>query len=413
MLFGASSTQGRDVKMCALNLMSGVQSLRHITARASSARVLDLVSLALDEADNPDHRERPLFSHPVLNRTIIVKHHTRPGDFDYRPNRRAVTTKVVFPFDPADLDLGGQFLLADAPDLAEQLSRQLHYADANLANDLAVLRLLETLPTLDPFLLAEALSAERKDVAPCYFRLSPADKEEMLGFVAEQVETLIGLCFSGAQAQALKAKRLSELLLAEGDSPELDPLREALRLEPDAFPRSVFFWKAMLFYRWRSRTLAPDLKLIRQSIASIELRRFAPQAAPFVARAADQLSAMIGDCERRIAEMFKTYDDVFQALTEQRSPEPFRQFLIDGPGMFARLGVRMGRLEQLISYWTHQFPERDTRRLSPEVVTVGLRNLVGALGLRSSGGATARPTPLAPAATDDAQTTAEPKTAVG
>ena len=399
--------------MCALNLMSGVQSLRHITARASSARVLDLVSLAHDEAQNPEHREQPLFTHPVLNRTIIVKHHTRPGDFDYRPNRRAVTTKVIFPFDPSDLDLGGQFLLADAPDLAEQLARQLDYAGANLAGDLTVLRLLETLPTLDPFLLAEALAAEHKRVAPCYFRLSPADREEMLGFVAEQVETLIELCFSGSQAQALKAKRLSELLLAEGDSPELDPLREALRLEPDAFPRSVFFWKAMLFYRWRSRVLAPDLKATRRSIASIEIKRFPPHAAPFVARASGQLDSMIMSSERRIAEMFKAYDDVFEALTEQRSPEPFRRFLIDGPALFARLGVSMGRLEQLISYWTHQFPERNTRRLSPEVVTVGLRNLVGALGLKSQGAADGRPSQGQPASPEDTPARAEPEPAVG
>jgi hypothetical protein len=384
--------------MCSLNLMSGVQSLRHITARASSARVLDLVSLAQDEAENPDHRERPLFTHPVLNRTIIVKHHPRPGDFDYRPNRRAVTTKVVFPFDPADLELGGQFLLADTPDLAEQLARQLDYAGADLANDLAVLRVLETLPTLDPFLLAEALAAERKDVAPCYFRLSPADREEMLGFVAEQVETLIQLCFSGAKAHELKAKRLSELLLAEGDSPELDPLREALRLEPEAFPRSVFFWKAMLFYRWRSRVLAPDLKATRRSIASIDIKRFPPPAALFVARASTQLESMITSSERRIAEMFKAYDDVFEALTEQRSPEPFRRFLIDGPGLFAQLGVSMGRLEQLISFWSHQFPERNTRRLSPEVVTVGLRNLVSALGLKSHGAAGASHAAAAPTA---------------
>ena len=64
--------------MRALTSVSGVQSLRSITARSSSARVLDLHSLALDAADDPDHRERPLFAHPVLNRTAsIVKHHPR------------------------------------------------------------------------------------------------------------------------------------------------------------------------------------------------------------------------------------------------------------------------------------------------------------------------------------------------
>jgi hypothetical protein len=89
----------------------------------------------------------------------------------------------------------------------------------------------------------------------------------------------------------------------------------------------------------------------------------------------------VHDCERRIAEMFRIYDEVFDALTAQRTPEPFRRFLIDGPRLFARLGERMGRLEQLTSYWSHQFPGLRTRQLRPEVIYDGLRNLLSALSL--------------------------------
>ncbi len=62
--------------MRALTNVSGVQSLRSIAARSSSARVLDLHSLAMNAEELRDYRERPMFSHPVLNRTIIVKHST-------------------------------------------------------------------------------------------------------------------------------------------------------------------------------------------------------------------------------------------------------------------------------------------------------------------------------------------------
>jgi hypothetical protein len=41
----------------------------------------------------------------------------------------------------------------------------------------------------------------------------------------------------------------------------------------------------------------------------------------------------------------------------------------------------MGRLEQLTSYWAHQFPGLRTRQLSPETVYDGLRNLLSALSL--------------------------------
>ena len=367
--------------MRALTSIAGVQSLRSITARSSSARVLDLHSLALDAAEDPDHRARPMFLHPVLNRTIIVKHHPRAGEFESGAERGAIVTKVIFPFDPTDLDLGGQFLLVDDPDLVDQLARHLDWRDIDMGRDLMMLRLIDRLPTLDPFLLHEAFVANKIDVAPCYFRLSATDKTEMRDFVARQVETLIGLCFGGITVSDAQAKRLSELILAEGDSPELAPLRMAMRMESVEFAQAMFCWKAVLYYRWRSRLLGPEIKATHRSIIGVELSRFDPDSARFARAAISQLEALVLDCERRIAEMFRIYDEVFDALTAQRTPEPFRRFLIDGPRLFARLGERMGRLEQLTSYWSHQFPGLRTRQLRPEAIYDGLRNLLSALSL--------------------------------
>jgi hypothetical protein len=366
--------------MQALPTVSGVQSLRSIGARSSSARVLDLHSLAVEQMDDEEHRHRPMFLHPVLNRTIIVKHHPRPGEFEYSPDRGAIVTKVIFPFDPNDLDLGGQFLLVDDPELPDKLIRQLDYSEVDPDRDLMVLQLLDKLPTLDPFLLNEALSANKIDVAPCYFRLSAADKAQMSDFVAAQVEKLISICF-GELATGGKSKRLSELILSADDGPELEPLRLAMRMGEDQFSQAMFVWKAVLYYRWRSRTLWPEVKATRRSIAGVETTRFDADSARFARGAILELEKLLGDCERRIAEMFKIYENVFEALTETKTPEPFRRFLMDGPRLFARLGERMGRLEQLVSFWQHQFPGGRTRHLSPEAIVDGLRNLMSALSL--------------------------------
>jgi hypothetical protein len=359
----------------------GVQSLRHITARASSARVLDLHWLAKEYALDPEHRARPLFTHPVLNRTIIVKHHPRPGEIEVGDDR-PVVTKIIFPFDPEDLDLGGQFLLTGDAELAEKLTRYLDYREeGDLERDRARLGVIDRLPTLDPFLLREALAAQGSDVAPCYFRLTADDRKEMGEFVAHQVETLIGLCFAGSVVSEAQAKRLSDLILSGGEDPELDPLREALRMAPGAFAEAMFCWKAVLYYRWRARGLGPELKATLKSIAGVQLSRFDPHAARFVRAALEQLSDHIRDCERRIAERFFAYDKVFEALTAQRTPEPFRRFLTQGPVVFADIGGSMGRLEQIISYWAYQFPGGRTRDLSPEAIFDSLRNLLEALSI--------------------------------
>ncbi|MGH6957818.1 MAG: hypothetical protein ACREEW_14225 [Caulobacteraceae bacterium] len=365
--------------MRAPSAVAGVDSLRSIAARSSSARVLDLVSIEKDAAANPAHRARPLFSHPVLNRTIVVKHHPAPGEVEFGQTSGPIVTKVIFAFDPGDLDLGGQFIVVGDPDLAGQLARHLDYRAADMGRDLAILRLIDRLPTLDPFLLREALLAKKIDAAPCYFRLSPTDRSQMREFVAHQVETLIDVCFAGALVSPEQAKRLSDLILASGDSPELAPLRRALRMETEQFAQAMFCWKAVLYYRWRSRTLAPQIAATRRAIESIDVSRFDIDTARYVSAAIDRLTDLMHDCERRIAEMFRIYEAVFTDLTTQRTPEPFRRFLIDGPRLFARLGERMGRLEQLVSYWAYQFPEKRLQSLAPEAVYDGLRSLVAAL----------------------------------
>lgn len=370
--------------MSALNAVTGIESLRSIAARSSSSRVLDLHSLALEAASDFDYQARPLFTHPVLNRTIIVKHHPRPGEFDLDSNRGAIITKVIFPFDPRDLDLGGQFLLVDDPDFLSQLERQLDFGDIDMDRDILVLMLLDRLPTLDPFLLRESLAANKLDVAPCYFRLSPQDRADMLNFVSEQVEMLIRLCFEKSAATAAQAKRLSALILAEGRSPELEPLRAPLRMTIGEFAQAMFCWKALLYYRWRSRQLGPMVKNTRRGIASLGQVRFDHDSRNVVRVAVTRLEELISECERGLASTFRTYDQVFQALTVERAAEPFRDFLIEGPKLFRALGERMGRLDQLSSYWGHQFPEGRIKHLTAEGVVEGLRNILNALSLRTS-----------------------------
>ena len=143
----------------------------------------------------------------------------------------------------------------------------------------------------------------------------------------------------------------------------------------------MFCWKAVLYYRWRSRLLWPEVKATRQAIGAVDTHRFDADSRRLAGAAIGELEALMGDSERRIAEMFRVYDDVFEALTEARTPEPFRRFLSDGPRLFARLGERMGRLEQLVSFWQHQFPDRKTRHLAPEAIVDGLHSLTNALSL--------------------------------
>jgi hypothetical protein len=210
------------------------------------------------------------------------------------------------------------------------------------------LQMLAGLPTLDPFLLRETLMQQRLRVAPCYFRLSPADREQMHAYVAEAVQSLIAACFGGRVSGSDKAERMSEILLSAEGGPELDPLRLALRMGAVEFGEAMFAWKGFLYYRWRIGGLGPEVRDAKRIIGRISTRHHGSEWGPFVGKAKEMLERQVGGALRDINTLIRRYDRAFASLSSD-NPEPFREFLVEGPRLFAALGERMGRLEQVVS----------------------------------------------------------------
>ena len=356
------------------------RSLKGLIARASSARVLDLHAVAHENLENPGYFEHPLFIHPVLNRAIIAKHNAGPGEAQVAP-RRFNATKIIFPFDKSDLGLGGQYVFVDQGDFIAALTRLLDYTDLTLDRDLAVLRAIDRLPTLDPFLIHEILSQQHINVDPCYCRLSRTDEADMLGFVAHEIRALILLCFGELKADDSRALRLSQLLLSEPDSAELAPLREAFRMDAAEFAEAMFSWKAFLYYRWRSVSVGPMLKTTLRSISAIHPRRYHIDEMAFVTRAKSLLEKTITASWRDAGRQLGRYDRAFATLTEEKNSDGFRVFLKDSQGLFFALGDRIGRLEQLASFWNDRFASDRIAGMPPDEVLDGLRDLLQALAV--------------------------------
>ena len=368
--------------MPVLKTVAGVRSLKSIASTASSARVLDLHALAAEEPDDPEYLELPLFMHPVLNRSIIVKHNVCSGEGDRLEPGKFTATKIIFPLDPLDLNLGGQVLFVDQKDFVGVLTRHLDYTDLPLARDLAVLRAVDELPTLDPFLVSEILSQRNIRVGRCYFRFSRNDRAEMLSFVSGEIEVLIRSCFGEIKAGDRRTRRLSQLLLADQSSDELEPLRATFRMSAGEFSEAIFAWKAFLYYRWRSRSLAPMLKSTLRSISNIRAKRYDRDGSSFVNKAKPVPMKTITGSWREVDQRLKLYDRAFASLTDPENPDGFSSFLMNGSSLFVELGERIGRLEQLVSFWNTAFNPERVAGFSPDELLDGLRDLLQALSVQ-------------------------------
>jgi hypothetical protein len=340
------------------------RSLRSLERTASTSRVLNLLAIAAQNVGRPDWTDRPLFRNRVLNASMILKHRLRPDETYVFDDYRTSATKIIIPFERSDLALGGQSFFVGQRGWMDLL-REACADSRALDHDLTVLRLLDGLPSLDPFLLREHLRRHNHHVAPCYFAISTADLEAMHGYVALQVDELVKLACARMGQGAFTA-RLVEALLSTDIDERLEPLRATLMLEGQEFSEGVFSWKGFLYYKWMLTVLQPQLAAVAREIGTLtisgprdlETGQYLDVARERIKRA---ILAQRGEIDRAL----RAYDRAFEGLTQRGDPAAFRRFLLDAPQQFLSLGEKVGQVSHIASFWRYRFP---TSRLAMVMV---------------------------------------------
>jgi hypothetical protein len=336
-----------------------VRSLINLKANASGARTLNLLAVWKTYGDTQSHAQRPFFSSGLLNRAIIVKHRVRRDEKDLFKGPRQVATKVILPLDPSDLKIGGQSFFVDQTDYPRLIHGLASGSDIDDKRDDQLLRLLDGLPSLDPFLMRERLRDAGYLPARCYFDLSEADARRMYGFLREELEPLIEASF-GQTPELLEEKsaRLASKILANANDEELEPLRLVLGMSQADFAEGMFCWKGYVYYKWRMSELLPQVRPVALRIASIRTFDTANKDGEvYIAASRSTLKRAITQACRSTHLALQVYDDAFADLTRNGQPKAFREFLLRAPEIFRTLGERLGVLEHIVSFWRYRFPD--------------------------------------------------------
>lgn len=346
--------------------MSLDRSVRYLTSlgEASTSRVLNLLAIASHNQDNPEYKSNPLFLSPVINTSIFVKHKVRPHEDYLFRGPVSVATKIIVPFDRNDLGLGGRSFFFGQKGFSDALRDVGRYREGGIERDLEVMKLVNQVPSLDPFLLREYLKLHHVNVPNCYFEISPSDREKMYAFAAKNMLPFIQLATGGTvgKSDAL-TDRFVQALLSSESAEKLEPLRTTLVLDGKEFREGVFSWRGFLYYKWSLHNFLPDIGLVIE-----ELQRFRPAGTP----APDQLEHLRGS-RKRIAEcvrvtgievgrILKVYDEAYSGLIDRGDPRGFREFLLSAPHMFIELGERMGALSHVTTFWRHRFQRKGATR---------------------------------------------------
>ncbi|WBT06410.1 hypothetical protein PFY01_01670 [Brevundimonas vesicularis] len=341
-----------------------VRNLEHLKSSASTARVLNLLRVWEENGDsapngavrNPDWAARPIFRTAALNRALIIKHRLRRNETDLFTGRRQVATKVVIPIDDGDLKTGGRYVFVNQIGFERMMMEAFGVAPNH--PDIETLRLIDKLPSLDPFLLREQLRRGGLDPSPCYFSISDSDLQRMLAFVRSEIEPLVTLSL-GADTIAVNsdsAGRMASKILSNTPGDQLDALRLTLRLAPEQYQEGVFCWKGFLYYKWTLAALLGEVAGVAEAVRTIKpVGKVDRAAKEYLARSRDVLRGRIIKTCDEVSRTLRVYDDAYAKLTQEGRPIAFRDFLLDAPSMFAKLGDQLGAVQHIVSYWRFRF----------------------------------------------------------
>lgn len=343
-----------------------VRSLLHLQENGSTARALNLISIWSKHGLTADYHQRPLFLCTLLNRSIIVKHRLRQNELDAFSEKRSSATKVILPIDLTDLSSGARSFFIGQKGYAELLNEILGTKGHARSRDQELLDLINSLPSLDPFLMRERLKQAGFQAARCYFELSEADSARMTEFVQQEVTPLVGMSF-GDLAISLSdlTTKLAEKVMANASDVDMEPLRAGMGMKIDEFQDGIFSWKGFIYYKWSMTNLLPNVRPVLEELLAV--RPTGPVTGDerdFIAAAKSRLTEAMSDACETVRATLKVYDDAYRDLTRNGQPRAFREFLLKAPRLFNELGERLGAIQHIVSFWRFRFPTGSGKRIA-------------------------------------------------
>lgn len=372
-----------------VNKSNSDRSLVNLERSGSTARILNLLSVHRRQAGNLSLQDRPMFQSKALNQAIILKHRLRPHERELFSTSRTTATKVIIPLDRSDLRAGGQSFFIGEERVDHIL--ETHFSDNTrlTAQDHILLEIFDDIPSMDPFLLRETLARNGYLPALEYFNISEADLLRMREFVESEMAGLTNLV---AGNDGRGATDFTQKLLAETPDASFAPLREALRMDAGEYRDGIFAWRGLLYYKWISSST-----LRESSKTCVEISNFMPapprsfEATEYIRDSKNKINSSISRAVGYIIQALSDYDESYNRFLTEERPSEFRDFLLNAPATFVRLGEVIGSLQHINSFWAFRMGALNRARITEADFVDMLIDFMSSLAFEPEGSASAQP----------------------
>ncbi|MGB9152916.1 MAG: hypothetical protein WCD70_07495 [Alphaproteobacteria bacterium] len=298
-----------------------------------------------------------------LNNMVLIK------DTDPQASSTATSigTKLYLPFNENDIYEGGRTVFVHDKGVEKSLLSS--FGEGALpkeifAQDMRVLRILDRLPSLDPFLLKDVFINEKIEMNPAYFEVGKELWDQIELYILQGFEPLAKAAFPDAVSSDEVARKLIEKIWEGRDMEALQPLIAAFRLPPGREMEAFAAWKGVIYYGFQQQQSVPLLAEMMTWLKEFKI----PAAALTGAERADfktifdaakaQVEKEWQAATRVLQEYQASYDKMFKLRTGSAD---FVQFLQNSSKAYWTLGNSLGKVGHAIYCWnamSKRYPNR-------------------------------------------------------
>lgn len=329
-------------------------NLNFLRKGGCTSRVIDLYSIN-KSMNGSEIRATGLLKHPIFEAAFVTKHNLRAHEREGVISGRTVVTKIVMPIDKTNFDAGAYAIFFERHDFTSKIEAfagdTVPRSDL-LAADIAMLAKLSDIPSFDPFLLKETLAGA--NINDRYFAISPVEERQVVENSINQVKGIVAIAFSERTApDDQKAVRLAQKLFSHDGGAELEALRMALRLDEAQYERGMFGWKGLMYYNWRMAAVSADLRTFFDEIKRLRFIGATPDEKSFLNMARQDILEKASTRWTRLLGTMDVYRKRMTGFTVDGNATDLRDFFLEAPSLFFRLGDDLSAVEHVCGYWRY------------------------------------------------------------
>jgi hypothetical protein len=339
---------------------------------AGSSRVFNCNDVAR-KLERRDGEQAPyLFRTPAMHHLVLVKEAMRYDD-PRHPKGVAIGSKIYVPYNHDEIYEGGRSIFFHSPHLLQVFHEQFgvertEASSAALDHDMTVFRILDDLPSLDGFLMHDALELEGIDANEAYFDVSSEERTGIQEYIRSKMEPLVAAAYGGKKPPTAKVTQLIDAMWEAKDLTALEPLVLAFRFPKDEALAIFGAWKGINFYsfqyhqgrrkreafaQWLKEDAMPKNLVPRDVLQILE---------PIRRATVERLRGHWVEVDNTL----KQYEKLYSEFVASSNPGGFISFLRGAKAIYWQLGDSLSKIDHAINCWDIWTKGAANRRLPYE-----------------------------------------------